>query len=93
MCQAIHHEKTCAEYQDDQRLLKAANDHERLTENQLAEMLARGEVMRCPKCGVIITKIIGCDAMTCKMCKTALCWATKGARWGPLVSIFFFIIN
>ncbi|XP_044001584.1 ranBP-type and C3HC4-type zinc finger-containing protein 1-like [Aphidius gifuensis] len=83
ICQAIHQGKTCAEYQEDQRLNKTAYEQARLTENQLEEMLARGEVMRCPKCGVIITKTIGCDGMTCKMCKTALCWATKGARWGP----------
>lgn len=25
----------------------------------------------------------GCDGLTCVMCRTELCWATKMARWGP----------
>lgn len=25
----------------------------------------------------------GCDNLTCSMCKTELCWATKMSRWGP----------
>lgn len=28
-------------------------------------------------------KLSGCDAITCSMCKTQICWATKGPRWGP----------
>ena len=39
--------------------------------------------MRCPNCKVIIVKQDGCDAITCTMCKTALCWVTRGPRWGP----------
>lgn len=33
---------------------------------------------------IIVTKVEGCDAIKCSMCKTEICWATKGPRWGPL---------
>ncbi|KAJ6645651.1 RanBP-type and C3HC4-type zinc finger-containing protein 1 [Pseudolycoriella hygida] len=32
---------------------------------------------------IVIMKREGCDALLCSMCKTELCWATKGPRWGP----------
>ena len=41
--------------------------------------------MHCPSC--IVTKKIGCDWIYCSVCKTEMCWATKGPRWGPKVSI------
>lgn len=25
----------------------------------------------------------GCDGIYCSMCKTDICWATRGPRWGP----------
>lgn len=43
------------------------------------------EAMNCPKCEIIITKISGCDAITCAACKTEVCWVTRGPRWGPKV--------
>ena len=41
--------------------------------------------MRCTSCGVIVQKKEGCDWIRCSVCKTELCWATKGPRWGPKV--------
>lgn len=32
----------------------------------------------------MVTKQSGCDAVVCPFCRTVLCWATKGRRWGPL---------
>ncbi len=49
------------------------------------EMLTNGTAMRCPTCQIIILKKDGCDALSCTMCKTAICWVTKGPRWGPKV--------
>ena len=46
-------------------------------------MLTSGEAMKCPKCQVIITKRDGCDWLLCASCRTEICWATRGARWGP----------
>ncbi len=50
-------------------------------------MVADGEGMHCPQCRVIVTKKIGCDWIKCTVCRTEMCWATKGPRWGPGVSI------
>ena len=48
-------------------------------------MLQSGEAMKCPTCSIAIVKKEGCDAITCSMCKTEICWVTKGPRWGPKV--------
>lgn len=32
---------------------------------------------------ITITKVYGCDFLTCSMCKEEICWATRGPRWGP----------
>lgn len=42
--------------------------------------------MRCPQCEIILLKKDGCDWMKCTMCRTEICWATRGPRWGPAVS-------
>ena len=39
--------------------------------------------MRCPRCGIIITKREGCDWIRCTMCFLEICWVTQQARWGP----------
>lgn len=46
-------------------------------------MLNSGKAMKCPKCQVIITKRDGCDWLLCASCRTEICWATRGPRWGP----------
>lgn len=52
----------------------------------LQGMVADGEAMRCPVCEIILLKKDGCDWMKCSMCRTEICWATRGPRWGPAVS-------
>ena len=49
-------------------------------------MVAGGDAMHCPMCKIILVKKDGCDWMKCSMCKTEICWATRGPRWGPGVS-------
>ena len=49
-------------------------------------MLKKGTAMHCPKCGIILSKVTGCDWLCCSMCKTEICWVTRGPRWGPKVS-------
>lgn len=48
-------------------------------------MVQKGDAMHCPKCKIIVQKKDGCDWIRCSMCKTEICWATKGPRWGPKV--------
>ena len=49
-------------------------------------MVAGGDAMHCPVCQIILLKKDGCDWMRCSMCRTEICWATRGPRWGPGVS-------
>nr|CAD7401759.1 unnamed protein product [Timema cristinae] len=49
----------------------------------LQEMVDRGEAMACPTCQVVLMKKWGCDWLRCSMCKTEICWVTRGPRWGP----------
>lgn len=50
------------------------------------DMVAAGNAMHCPVCEIILIKKDGCDWMRCSMCRTEICWATRGPRWGPGVS-------
>jgi len=52
----------------------------------LQKMLAKGDAMLCPTCQIVVMKKEGCDWVRCSMCKTEICWVTKGPRWGPAVS-------
>ena len=49
-------------------------------------MLKRGAAMRCPTCDIVLMKKDGCDWVQCSMCRTDICWVTKGPRWGTQVS-------
>lgn len=82
-CEAIHEGLTCAQYQEDLKI-RAENDAAaKASLNFLEEMLRSQQAMRCPQCRVVIIKRSGCDFMVCTSCQTQLCWATRGARWGP----------
>jgi len=52
----------------------------------LQKMLSKGDAMHCPTCQIVVMKKEGCDWVRCSMCKTEICWVTKGPRWGPAVS-------
>lgn len=53
----------------------------------LEEMVESGEALACPTCAVVLMKKWGCDWLRCSMCKTEICWVTRGPRWGPAVSV------
>ena len=57
------------------------------------EMVVRGEAMNCPTCQVILMKKWGCDWLRCSMCKTEICWVTRGPRWGPGVSYIYHTVD
>ena len=46
--------------------------------------------MYCPTCHIVVMKKEGCDWIRCSMCKTEICWVTKGPRWGPEVSNYYY---
>ncbi|XP_021946576.2 ranBP-type and C3HC4-type zinc finger-containing protein 1 [Folsomia candida] len=78
-CKAIHEAVSCTEYQ--QQLQEDEMDTK--TKQMIKAKITSGQAMKCPTCKVIIEKVSGCDAVICQMCKTHICWATKGPRWGP----------
>ena len=85
-CKAIHQGMNCKQYQDDLRI-RAANDKAaNQTQTMIQKMVSDGDAMPCPQCQVIVMKKEGCDWIQCSICKTEICWVTKGPRWGPLVS-------
>ena len=54
-----------------------------------ARLLAR-EAKSCPKCGVQICKIEGCDQMWCTACNTAFNWRTGKIADGPVHNPHYF---
>jgi hypothetical protein len=50
--------------------------HKCSSENVASFKFIKGDSKPCPKCGVRITKISGCDHMFCE-CKTAFSWRTR----------------
>uniref|UniRef100_A0AC11ATT2 RANBP2-type and C3HC4-type zinc finger containing 1 n=1 Tax=Ovis aries TaxID=9940 RepID=A0AC11ATT2_SHEEP len=83
LCKAIHEQMNCKEYQDD-LALRAQNDMAaRQTTEMLRTMLQQGEAMHCPQCQIVVQKKDGCDWIRCTVCRTEICWVTKGPRWGP----------
>ncbi|KAF7302647.1 hypothetical protein HMN09_00899300 [Mycena chlorophos] len=61
---AFHEGLTCEEHRD-----QASGGFE-----ALQKWRAANGVKACPKCGVDIEKIAGCNHMTCARCKTHMCW-------------------
>ncbi|EAT35743.1 AAEL012112-PA [Aedes aegypti] len=78
-CEALHAGVTCQAFKDK----SAAQTTDRLSQEEIDRMVSTGIAMRCPKCRIALTKIAGCDGIICSVCKTHVCWATRGPRWGP----------
>lgn len=82
-CQVVHTGKNCKQYQQELQLSKETDQESRRTAAMLKEMVDRGEALACPTCAVVLMKKWGCDWLVCSMCKTEICWVTRGPRWGP----------
>ncbi|XP_055683195.1 uncharacterized protein LOC129790043 [Lutzomyia longipalpis] len=82
-CQVIHDGLNCKQYQDRMNSDCDSNAEARSTKMMLETMVDKGEAMKCPTCQVILMKKWGCDWLKCSMCKTEICWVTRGPRWGP----------
>ncbi|XP_015177005.1 PREDICTED: ranBP-type and C3HC4-type zinc finger-containing protein 1-like [Polistes dominula] len=76
-CKMIH-KKSCAEDQFDSSLSNIEK-----SDILINQMLDKKDAMLCPQCQAVVMKISGCDSITCTICKTQLCWRTRGLRWGP----------
>ncbi|KAK1156282.1 ranBP-type and C3HC4-type zinc finger-containing protein 1-like [Acipenser oxyrinchus oxyrinchus] len=83
LCKAIHEGMNCKEYQDDLRIRSENDIAARQTTEMLKTLVENGEAMHCPRCKIIVQKKDGCDWICCVMCKTEICWVTRGPRWGP----------
>ncbi|KAJ8686573.1 hypothetical protein QAD02_022367 [Eretmocerus hayati] len=81
-CQAIHTGRNCRQYQEELKFPKDADHESRRTAAMLEEMVEKGEALPCPTCAVVLMKKWGCDWLRCSMCKTEICWVTRGPRWG-----------
>uniref|UniRef100_A0A182M3Z3 RanBP-type and C3HC4-type zinc finger-containing protein 1 n=1 Tax=Anopheles culicifacies TaxID=139723 RepID=A0A182M3Z3_9DIPT len=82
-CRVIHDGLDCKQYQDRMNSDCDTNLEARRTKAMLQEMIEKGEALSCPTCQVIVMKKWGCDWLKCSMCKTEICWVTRGHRWGP----------
>ncbi|XP_011630739.1 uncharacterized protein LOC105422878 [Pogonomyrmex barbatus] len=82
-CQVVHTGKNCKQYQQELLFSKETDQESRRTAAMLKEMVDRGEALACPTCAVVLMKKWGCDWLVCSMCKTEICWVTRGPRWGP----------
>ncbi|XP_049535130.1 uncharacterized protein LOC125950837 [Anopheles darlingi] len=82
-CRVIHDGLDCKQYQDRMNSDCDTNIEARRTKAMLQEMIEKGDALNCPTCQVIVMKKWGCDWLKCSMCKTEICWVTRGARWGP----------
>ncbi len=70
MC-ALCNTKTCSKCFEPEQ-----EDHECNPDTVATAKMLRKESKPCPKCGIRISKIDGCDQMWCVECKTAFSWAT-----------------
>ncbi|XP_067856349.1 ranBP-type and C3HC4-type zinc finger-containing protein 1-like isoform X2 [Heptranchias perlo] len=82
LCKAIHEGMDCKQYQDDLKIRAENNQAAKQTAEMLTALLHSGEAMHCPKCKIVVQKKDGCDWICCTMCRTEICWVTKGPRWG-----------
>ncbi|KAF2355276.1 Zinc finger RanBP2-type [Trinorchestia longiramus] len=80
-CQAQHTGLSCKKYQE---MISQKEDIDSLkTQKFFEDMINRGDGMPCPHCRVMLMRKWGCDWMRCPMCRTEICWVTRGPRWGP----------
>jgi IBR domain, a half RING-finger domain len=75
-CKAIHTGMKCQEYQ---AKVKRSTECSQ-SEATIKRLIETEEAMWCPKCGIPVMKVEGCDFITCTACKLGICWITKKPR-------------
>ncbi len=76
----------CHEFKGENR----TTEHTCNPENVATAALINRESKACPKCGVRISKIDGCDQMWCTACNTAFNWKTGIVATGPVHNPHYF---
>ncbi|XP_022708186.1 ranBP-type and C3HC4-type zinc finger-containing protein 1-like isoform X2 [Varroa jacobsoni] len=86
-CDTVHvNWQSCEDYRQQLENEKTREQNARdevQTKDYIEKMIREGKGMVCPRCHALVDKMSGCDALQCLKCRTDLCWATKGLRWGP----------
>ncbi|CRL04381.1 CLUMA_CG017472, isoform A [Clunio marinus] len=79
-CKTIHQGKNCQQYQDEIDPNGRQQRENNATEDYMRNLVAVGDAMWCPKCGIGVMKVSGCDFVTCTSCKLGICWVKKKPR-------------
>lgn len=79
-CKAIHQGMNCQEYEFEKNPDGVHQRANAESETAIRNLIAAGNAMFCPRCGIPVVKDEGCDFITCTTCKLGICWRTKKPR-------------
>ena len=81
---------TCPDCHDLKGVLRDDPNHHCDPDKVATATLLKAEAKSCPKCGVSICKIEGCDQMWCTQCNTGFSWQTGKMDSGPVHNPHYF---
>ena len=81
---------TCPDCHDFKGAIRDDPNHHCSPEKVATATLLNREARACPKCGVSICKIEGCDQMWCTQCNTGFNWRTGKVADGPVHNPHYF---
>jgi polyhydroxyalkanoate synthesis regulator phasin len=81
---------TCPDCHDLKGDLREDPNHHCDPDKVATATLLKAEAKSCPKCGVSICKIEGCDQMWCTQCNTGFSWRTGKMVAGPVHNPHYF---
>lgn len=81
---------TCPDCHDLKGALREDPAHRCDPDKVATATLLKAEAKSCPKCGVSICKIEGCDQMWCTQCNTGFSWRTGKVAAGPVHNPHYF---
>lgn len=81
---------TCPDCHDLKGVLREDPNHRCDPDKVATATLLKAEAKSCPKCGVSICKIEGCDQMWCTQCNTGFSWRTGKMAAGPVHNPHYF---
>jgi hypothetical protein len=81
---------TCPDCHDLKGFVREDPNHRCDPDKVATATLLKAEAKSCPKCGVSICKIEGCDQMWCTQCNTGFSWRTGKMAAGPVHNPHYF---